>query len=79
MQRDAPRKDDACPRRSDARSDPLASHHLTPRQSPPTPAKALPAYHKPRRNLAGLYHYTGVGVARSDSTGAYYYTHLFVR
>jgi len=47
--------------------------------SPGTAVKGLLGSAKHRRNMEGVYRVTGVGVARSDSTGAYYYTQLFVR
>ena len=66
-------------RRSEWISENVAYNLFERRESPGTAVKGLLGSRKHRRNLEGVYHYTGVGVARSDSTGAYYYTQLFVR
>jgi uncharacterized protein YkwD len=66
-------------RRSDWISENVAYNLFERGASPGTAVKGLLGSAKHRRNMEGVYHYTGVGVARSDSTGAYYYTQLFVR
>jgi uncharacterized protein YkwD len=66
-------------RRSEWISENVAFNLFERGASPGTAVKGLLGSAKHRRNMEGVYHYTGVGVARSDSTGAYYYTQLFVR